>query len=451
MRVILTDNPSDMGERPLSAHDDCACDCQCACPTDGAPLPVLALPVAYYLELTPACQNRCPGCGNVYAAARGSSRGTPRLPHPLNGSEWCELIARLAAHAQAFKLTGGEATLHPAFSPIVRAVEAGGVPFTLFTNGRWTRPEALIRLLRATATCEGLLVSLHGPDPAAHEAFSGVPGSFDETTSNLRRAAAAGLNVATSLVIHRRNWDRVAEALDLALSLGANHVVCNRFIGPPLDGLSPSPRQLRAAVATVESLRRAGRPIRFGNCIPQCFAASSARGCTAGSTFASVDPWGRMRPCNHAPLIAGDLRTESVREAWSSPVMNHWRSLVPSDCAGCPAFAACHGGCRAQALLTGHARDPLIHAPLLETPVATPAALRLYAGLRPLGRFVVRPEEGVPVLVRKSQVVPLPARYERLASQLDGSLTLRQLATQHGSAALDWVGVLYQHDMVRWA
>ena len=77
MRVILTDDPNDRGEQLNAAQVDCACDCDCACPVDslssdeassqGEPTPVLSRPVAYYLELTPACQNRCPGCGNVYA------------------------------------------------------------------------------------------------------------------------------------------------------------------------------------------------------------------------------------------------------------------------------------------------------------------------------------------------------------------------------------------------
>ena len=223
MRVTLTDNPADLGKRPASSHQDCACDCQCACPTDGAPTPVLSLPVAYYLELTPACNNRCPGCGNVYADHRGSlsicSEGIATSPSPsLNGMEWCDLIAHLASHARQFKLTGGEPTLHPAFAEIVHAVEDRGVPFTLFTNGRWSRPDGLMRLLRDTTTCEGLLVSLHGPDRATHERFSGVPGSFDQAVTNIRRATDAGLHVATSIVINRCNWGRVAETLDLGLS-----------------------------------------------------------------------------------------------------------------------------------------------------------------------------------------------------------------------------------------
>ena len=459
MNVILTDNPADRGERFVSSHQDCACDCQCACPTDGAPTPVLSLPVAYYLELTPACNNRCPGCGNVYAADRFSLSlppsicseriaGSPSLS--LNGIEWRDLIARLASHAHQFKLTGGEATLHPAFAGIVHTVEDLGIPFTLFTNGRWSCPDTLIRLLRDSTTCEGLLVSLHGPDAATHEAFSGVPGSFDETVANVRRATDVGLDVATSIVVTHSNWNRIEETLDLALSLGANHVVCNRFIGAPVAGVTPSQVQLRAAIAAIESLRAAGDPIRFGNCIPLCFETSSSRGCTAGSTFATIDPWGRMRPCNHVPLIAGDLRTQSVEEVWQGKVMARWRSLVPADCAACPAFVTCHGGCRAQAILTGHVQDPLIRDPLVEAPSLPGTELLLYAGLRPVGQFVHRFESGVDVLLHKSLVVPVPGGCDRLVPDLNGSLTLRQVERQYGSVAVDWVGALHQQGMVTW-
>lgn len=442
MRVILTDNPTDLGERFVSSHQ---CDCNCACPVDGPLTPVLSWPVAYYLELTPACNNRCPGCGNVYAADRAS------LPPPLDGAAWRDLVARLASHTHQFKLTGGEATLHPAFFEIVRAVDDQGIPLTLLTNGRWSRPDAVIRLLRGTAACEGLLVSLHGPDARTHEAFSSAPGSFAETAANIRRAADAGLDVATSMVIHRGNWDRIAETLHLALSLGAHHVICNRFIGPPAAGVTPSQTQLRAAIAAIESLRAAGQPIRFGNCIPQCFATSSARACTAGSAFATVDPWGRVRPCNHAPLVAGDLRTQSVQEVWQGEAMAYWRSLVPADCTTCAALATCHGGCRAQAILNGDVQDPLIRAPLAEAPSPPGTERSLYARLRPVGQFTRRVEGSVDVLLHKGQVAPVPADCDRLVPRLDGSLTLRQIEGQHGSGAVDWVGALYQQGMVTWA
>jgi radical SAM protein with 4Fe4S-binding SPASM domain len=257
--------------------------------------------------------------------------------------------------------------------------------------------------------------------------------------------------VATSLVITCLNWDRIEDALDRAMGLGANQVVCNRFVGAPIAGVTPIQSQLRAAVAVVESLRAAGRPIRFGNCIPQCFAVSSSRGCTAGSTFATVDPWGRVRPCNHAPFIVGDLRTQSVQEVWIGQRMSAWRSLVPAECAPCPAYAACHGGCRAEAMLTGQDWDPLIRGPLAAAAPPPGPELPLYAGLRPSGQFTCRLEGGIPVLLHKSRVIPLPTGYERQVPHLDGSLTLRHIERRYGHAVVDWIGALHQQGLVTWS
>ncbi|HNT76167.1 MAG TPA: radical SAM protein [Anaerolineae bacterium] len=443
MKVVLTQNPTDRGLAQVAPRAECACDCDCACPIEGVPAPVLALPAAYYLELTFACPNRCPGCGNVYAAERAA------LPAPLDGAGWRALITRLAGHAHQFKLTGGEPTFHPDFAAIVRAVDDLGVPFVLFTTGRWPAPDATLDLLRATSACEALLISLHGPDAATHDAFSGAPGAFAAAVAAIRRAADAGLPVAASCVLHRRTLGQIEATLALARRLGAHHVVYNRLIGAHGPELMPTPDELCAAIAVIERLRAAGQPLHFGNCIPQCFAPSSSTGCTAGSAFATVDPWGRLRPCNHAPLIAGDLMTQPVEAVWHGAVMQQWRALVPETCAGCAAFALCHGGCRAQALLTGEAQDPLIQAARPAPRVEEP--LSLYAGLRPVGRYATRYEPQGVMLIRRSEVIAAPPDARTLPARLDGRFTLAQIAAQYGAPILDWIGALHQYGMVTWA
>lgn len=452
MRVTLTENPADSGEMfSLQSGNDC--DCTLAFPTDADSIPVLSLPISYYLELTPGCNNRCPGCGNVYADR--AAPGTPTYCLDVGG--WCALVSRLASHAQHFTLTGGEPTLHPGFPEIVRAIEGCGVSFNLFTNGRWHSPPALLRLLGESSACDGMLVSLHGPDAPTHEAFSGVAGSFEETAANIRRAADAGIDVAVNLVITRYNWNSIEETLALALSLGAGCLVCNRLIGASGCGICPTDAQLREAVVSVESLRAGGRPVRFGNCIPQCFEPSSSVGCAAGSTFATIDPWGRMRPCNHAPIVAGDVVARPVEEVWRGRAMEYWRSLVPPGCAGCAAFSACRGGCRAQALSEGCGFDPLACG----VPDAAPPhpfrepELVLYAGLRPRGLFtcrVHRPDSGedVLILVRRSRVAMVPPGYDGVLQSLDGSMTLSQAGQRYGSDVVDWIGGLYRHGMIAW-
>jgi radical SAM protein with 4Fe4S-binding SPASM domain len=226
--------------------------------------------------------------------------------------------------------------------------------------------------------------------------------------------------------------------------------VCNRLIGDTVPGLTPDNQQLRAAIRTIELLRAAEHPIRFGNCIPQCFEASSSTGCTAGSTFATIDPWGRMRPCNHAPLIAGDLKTQSIENVWNGKVMQQWRALVPEACTTCAAFALCHGGCRAQDLLLGQKQDPLMQYPIHKRVEQETDTLKLYAGLRPIGQFMQRKDGTKEILIHKSQVVILPQDYEPLACQLNGSFTLESIKDTYGAAALDWIGELYTQGMVMW-
>ena len=41
---------------------------------------VLSWPAIYSLELTPACNNRCPGCSNIYRDAR--------QPAPVDAATW---------------------------------------------------------------------------------------------------------------------------------------------------------------------------------------------------------------------------------------------------------------------------------------------------------------------------------------------------------------------------
>lgn len=329
---------------------DCG-DCACQMTTSdelGAP----AMPTIYALELTPVCNNRCPGCGNVF-----DSR-TPKVP-PLSVPRWEAILDIIAPYVRKLKVTGGEPTLHPEFADVVRTIAARDIPFTLFTNARWPNPADVLTLLQDTPQCTGILVSLHGPDAQSHEAFSGVLGSFAEATANIRQAVDAGLTVATSTVLTKVNVHRVEETFTVSRALGAGHAVFNRYLGAPLPGMEPDPDQLRSAVRSVESLVRRGEPVRYGNPIPQCFAFNSSHGCVAGKAYCTLDPWGTMRPCNHSPTKIGNLFDQPLETLWHSEAMNTWRARTPSECQGCPDHAICDGGCKAMSELRAERCDPL--------------------------------------------------------------------------------------------
>jgi len=344
-------------------------------------------------------------------------------------------------------LTGGEPTLHPQFEEIVAHLNELDILFSLFTNGCWSDPENLIAFLKTVPQLRGLLISLHGATSTAHESFSGVQGSFDQAVANIQRAAGAGLHVAISAVIHRRNLEQFEAISALAHDLGADHVVFNRYLGRREPGIEPTDDQLRQAVRAIEVLRQGGARVKFGNCIPRCFVESSSTGCLSGVAYCTVDPWGNMRPCNHSPLTCGNLLEQSVEESWQSSEMQRWRKMIPADCHLCVEFPQCHGGCRAMAMERGLEKDPLARAPLI-VKQSSSKQVSLYEGLRPVGVYQLREEEFGYALMRGNRIVPVPHEAQAVLDLCDGRTTLKQIGAQFGQPGLDLVGALWEKGLL---
>jgi radical SAM protein with 4Fe4S-binding SPASM domain len=424
----------------------CDCDCDCACPVGSESFAfTLSRPCTAYIELTPACNNRCPGCSNVFASRRSL--------RPLDAAQWERILVKLRPHVHRLKITGGEPTLHPQFEAIVGRIAAMGIPFVLFTNARWRDPTRLVGFLHEVPQCRGLLISLHGAAAASHEAFTGIPGSFEETLANIRQAVAAGLSVTTSTVITRHNWTEIVDITHLSHDLGVHHAVFNRYLGLPLPEIEPSLSQLYAAIRAVELLGQHPapsnqHPAKFGNCIPQCFARSSSTGCLAGIAYCTVDPWGNVRPCNHAPLIVGNLLEQSVREVWYSDGMQRWRDMIAPQCRSCVELPRCHGGCRAVAMIRGVEKDPLIRGPIHDKAPSPLVELTLYEGAYPVAHFTSRAESFGLALTRDNRVIPVASRAKPILDACDGSITLCQVHQRFGQEALNLVGFLYQEGLM---
>jgi len=400
-------------------------------------------PVYCNLELTPACDNRCPGCSNVFVQEK-AHRST-HLPPPLDVAGWRQVLEKLRPYVRSLRLTGGEPTLHPEFAAIMRTVSELGLPFSVFTNGRWREPTRLITLLHETPQLRSLLISLHGANDADHTAFCGLPGAFEETVANITRATEADLRVNTSTVITDHNFDAIPAIAHLGRDLGASHAVFNRLVGEA--PCAPSPDQLRHAIRQVERLRSEGWPVELSVCIPQCFMPNPSEGCLAGLAFWTVDPWGNVRPCNHAPLLCGNLLGQEVAEIVDSSALAHWHDLIPSECTRCAVYSRCHGGCRAQAMLLGASQDDLIGQPLDTDPNPLPEMV-LPRDARPVARFEKRAESFGWLLVRGGQVQPVSVSAAPLLEVLDGSLTLATIERHFGQEGLSFVGLLLRKGLV---
>jgi radical SAM protein with 4Fe4S-binding SPASM domain len=443
-RVLLTDcaeNSFSPDHCQPPKHAQCDCDCACSASSSQSPI-TLFRPVTCHLELTYACPNHCPGCGNV-AVDRSAGRA---FAPGLAVDQWARVLDQLEPSVHLVRITGGEPTHYPDFFPFLNLLASRGIGFALLTCGRWPDPELLLRTLRAQRDFRGFLISLHGPDAASHQAFTASPGSFADACQAIRAAAAAGFDVSANCVLVQPNLSRLQETAALALALGANQVIFGRHLGDPQPGLTLSSQELRLAMREVKRLEAAGWPVKFGNCIPHCYEASSSTGCSAGQTFCTVDPWGNVRPCNHARLVTGNLLNQPLEEIWWSEEMDGWRQFGAPACTECAAYALCHGGCRAMAWETG--RDPLMRRPLAWLAQGSRQPLVLYAGAVPRSRYTVRQESFGPALLCDSRVTPVTSAALAFLQQVDGRCSLSQVEQDYGSAALAFLGQLFSEGFI---
>ncbi len=439
--------PPAFGMSDCDGDCDCNCDCDCDClgraPTwskSSSPPYALNPPTTLtsaYLELTPACNSRCVGCSNVFINNK-LTRQMEQSTAPLNVSVWREIIHKLSPHIKRLSITGGEPTLYRHFDNFINLLDEYDISYTLFTNARWLEPRKTIQTLKRAKGLRGLLVSLHGKDAATHEAFTMTPGSFDETLKNIHLATQSGISVTQNCIINRYTYAQSRQIYQLGKSLGVHKVVFNRYIGAVDDDCAPLPEQLKHALIEIEAMRVAGKAVKLSATVPQCFHPSAATGCGAGESFVTVDPWGSVKPCNHAPLILGNLRYDSLQTIMSGSQLDYWRNLLPSSCQSCSVYNICKGGCRAEAMLNRNQGDSLIQTPL--SPKEDADLLLFPDYLRPL---LTQPVDADAI----AQDCGVP--FEEWVNTLDGSITLKDLGSAYGQRSLDTVGKMYKFGYVQ--
>jgi radical SAM protein with 4Fe4S-binding SPASM domain len=372
-----------------------------------------------------------------------------RQPDALPAEKWEQILIQAAPKLHRITLTGGEPTLHPEFHEVLDILVNLNLPFTIFTNARWESPRKLVSVLQTVDQCKGILISLHGPDAITHDRFTGVVGSFEETVANIDRAVSGGINVFTNVVLTSFNYGRLTDLASLNRQLGVKGMYVNRYVGKPLSSVEPTEPELKAGVQTVENLRVRHTDeftIKFGNCIPQCYIANSSHGCLSGFAFCTIDPYGNVRPCNHSPLCIGNVLRSSLLELWQSDAMMNWRTL-PSQCGACAQLRRCRGGCRAERLIRG--ADPLVRQPFSKSDELDTVDLSLPASGYPVLDCFRRLEDFGYILARGNCIQVMSFKAQPILDVCDGSISMDQIQQNFGSSAIDLIGYLYLHQLVR--
>jgi AdoMet-dependent heme synthase len=278
------------------------------------------VPFSAVWEVTNRCNLRCVHC---YQGKEGTELDRERSRAMLDDL--------LALGCLKLTLTGGEPLLHPDFREIYEYCTDKGFAVTLFTNATRFSPglmDLLLRLPPFAVEC-----SLHGASAPAHDAVTGVEGSFEAAKKNILQLVEKGFRVVVKSALMSVNHQELGPLRELTRQWDASFHPTLRIFPKIEKG------------ASVNSLR-VGDDVLKRLCASGYLPDLTSEGepdpnsreflCNAGRQACCISAEGKVYPCVAFRWECGDLRDRSLAEIWSdSPALATLRGYREEDFEEC--------------------------------------------------------------------------------------------------------------------
>lgn len=359
-------------------------------------------PLLLIWEVSRACALACQHCR--------ASAVDWRDPAELSTAEGCALIDDVASMGTPLLVfTGGDPLQRDDLEQLIqhavaRRLTVGTIPAA---TPRLTRER--IRSLRQAGVHQ-IALSLDAETAAKHDAFRGVPGTFEKVMEAAAWIREAGVNLQINTVFgawNARDFPAMAAVVE---KLGA--VFWEIFFlvptgrGAALQGCSSA--EFEALFDKLYQLsRRAPYVIKvtegqhLRRFILQQEAAGagdlarvrarlmlSGRPVNAGHGFCFVDHVGNVSPSGFLPIVCGNVRAQSVSTIYrENPVFRELRefSRLKGKCGRCDYRDSCSGGSRARAYALTRdylsAEESCGYEPPDEMLAGGPAAMETHRGV----------------------------------------------------------------------
>ncbi len=314
------------------------------------------VPIHTSLELTHRCNLQCPYC---YISA-GQISDTDEL----TGSRILDILSDWIEYGlRGIELTGGEPLLHQDFWQILEYCLERLPSIALLSNGTLVDARAIDRLAEYKEQLT-ISLSLDGSAPDTHDKITGGRGSFEKTLGAARRLIQKGLRVRIAMTLTPDNWKEIEPTLLLAKSIGARWfgwapaMPFGRGCGVEWDLTAEEMEELASKEMELLKSHQGFVPVipKVANYLPDSW------NCGIGWKNVVMGPSGLVRPCLLLPessCAIGDLKTESIREAFDKDIILGLRGLpLPSDelCGECNLQAYCTS-CPVRAMTKGETSD----------------------------------------------------------------------------------------------
>ncbi len=338
-------------------------------------------PRLIFWETTAGCNLKCIHCRRITIADQ-------LTPQDLSTAETFDMIDAIATVGKpVFVLSGGEPLFRNDIYDIARYANDAGFPVALATNG--TLIDRAVAQRIKDSGVRRVSISFDGADAPTHDAFRGLPGSFDAAVEGFQHLREVGLPVQINTTVSKHNEAQLDGVLTLAKDLGA--IGLHLFLLVPVGcGMEIAEEQmvsaqeyerilnwlydvekqetdlqLKATCAphyfrVMRQRRAEERRMGMSQDLPASYDRqvhghhqmhAATKGCLAGTGVCFISHRGEVFPCGYFPVEAGNIRQGAFSEIWqNSELFAEMRDpdLLGGNCGACQFKSLC-SGCRARA------------------------------------------------------------------------------------------------------
>lgn len=308
-------------------------------------------------EVTQRCNHDCLHCYNAW------KNPAPYPDGELGTQETLAMLGKILDETDAglVSFSGGEPLLREDIFEMVDFLRGRDVAINMITNGSLLDEKTVERFLPDKVSVFEL--PLLSVEREIHDRLSGAEGAFDKVTMAIADLKAARQRVVGVFVATKLNLPTWRETCELAIALGVDAIMFNRF-NPGgrgfenLEMLQAPPSQVQEALDIAEEMSGEYElPISCSIAMPPClfdtdrYEKLTFGFCAAGTqrAYYTLDPLGNVRPCNHSATILGNIREREFWEMVEGELMREFVAARPDFCKGCRLEMECLGGCKAAA------------------------------------------------------------------------------------------------------
>jgi len=311
-------------------------------------------PLMAWVELTRACNLRCPHCFVEAGAPREVEMSTERILQLLD--EWAEM------GVFSVVITGGEPSIHPDFLRIVHYAYDLGFTVAIASNGMPLTNKTLEQIPQDDVIISVSLDGIHGAGAATGES------DYDAVTRKLLQIRDFGFNTSIMTTTTHDNVGDLQNFINFAID---NDISLRSVPFVPMGRGKLYP-ELRNQIGDIEKAAQFWlaeekweriKDQELGLCAGKVFnflitMVYTLRRCMSGRGLCYITSDGTVFPCSNCSggkiLAGGNLLERSFADIWNDdlwPIRGiTWKTFLEKTCQGCPINSEdffCTGRCPA--------------------------------------------------------------------------------------------------------